>query len=44
MKVFVDAAFCQGREEKVQRQPHIVRGYFGGPHILYTLDANPLIF
>ncbi|MFF8196757.1 IS630 family transposase, partial [Streptomyces bobili] len=21
-----------------QRQPHIVRGYFGGPHVHYTLE------
>ncbi|MGW0596864.1 hypothetical protein ACWD11_06905 [Streptomyces sp. NPDC002776] len=21
-----------------QRQPHIGRGYFGGPHVRYTLD------
>ncbi|WP_434098309.1 IS630 family transposase [Streptomyces mirabilis] len=25
-----------------QRQPHIVRGYFGGPHVRYTLEENPL--
>ncbi|MFD9116778.1 IS630 family transposase [Streptomyces bottropensis] len=27
-----------------QRQPHIVRGYFGGPHVRYTLEENPLSF
>ncbi|WP_406134452.1 IS630 family transposase [Streptomyces zaomyceticus] len=27
-----------------QRQPHIIRGYFGGPHVLYTLDENPMSF
>ncbi|MCY0963128.1 IS630 family transposase [Streptomyces sp. H27-H5] len=27
-----------------QRQPHIVRGYFGGPHVRYVLDGNPLSF
>ncbi|MGW6392899.1 IS630 family transposase [Streptomyces sp. NPDC055103] len=27
-----------------QRQPHIVRGYFGGPHVRYVLDENPLSF
>ncbi|MEV5283262.1 hypothetical protein [Streptomyces sp. NPDC052811] len=21
-----------------QRQPHIVRGYFGGPHVRYTFE------
>ncbi|WP_312635728.1 IS630 family transposase [Streptomyces noursei] len=25
-----------------QRQPHIVRGYFRGPHVRYTLNENPL--
>nr|WP_226599921.1 IS630 family transposase [Streptomyces violascens] len=25
-----------------QRQPHIVRGYFGGPHVRYILDENPI--
>ncbi|WP_234444714.1 IS630 family transposase [Streptomyces sp. NRRL F-525] len=25
-----------------QRQPHIVRGCIGGPHVLYTLEQNPL--
>ncbi|WTT48770.1 IS630 family transposase [Streptomyces zaomyceticus] len=27
-----------------QRQPHIIRGYFGGPHVRYTLDENPMSF
>ncbi|XUZ25114.1 transposase [Streptomyces sp. RMIT01] len=27
-----------------QRQPHIVRGYFGGPHVRYVLDKNPMSF
>jgi GrpB-like predicted nucleotidyltransferase (UPF0157 family) len=27
-----------------QRQPHIVRCYFGGPHVRYVLDENPLSF
>ncbi|MFD3330547.1 transposase, partial [Streptomyces sp. NPDC058701] len=27
-----------------QRQPHIVRAYFGGPHVRYVLDENPLSF
>jgi hypothetical protein len=27
-----------------QRQPHITRGYFGGPHVRYTLEQNPLSF
>ncbi|MDV9202612.1 IS630 family transposase, partial [Streptomyces sp. Wh19] len=27
-----------------QRRPHIVRGYFGGPHVRYVLDENPLSF
>ncbi|MFB7225161.1 IS630 family transposase [Streptomyces sp. NPDC056227] len=27
-----------------QRQPHIVRGYFGGPHVRYILDENPMSF
>ncbi|WP_437099857.1 IS630 family transposase [Streptomyces sp. enrichment culture] len=27
-----------------QRQPHIVRGYFGGPTVRYTLDENPMSF
>ncbi|MFI9041494.1 IS630 family transposase [Streptomyces sp. NPDC053726] len=27
-----------------QRQPHIVRGYFHGPHVRYTLSENPLSF
>jgi transposase len=26
------------------RQPHIVRGYFGGPHVRYALDKNPIRF
>lgn len=25
-----------------QRQPHIVRGSFGGPHVRYVLDENPI--
>ncbi|MDX3707708.1 hypothetical protein PV733_01780 [Streptomyces europaeiscabiei] len=25
-----------------QRQPHTVRGYFGGPHVRYPLEENPL--
>lgn len=25
---------------KRQRQPHIIRGYFGGPHVRYVLDEN----
>ncbi|MFD8396674.1 IS630 family transposase, partial [Streptomyces sp. NPDC059680] len=29
---------------KRQRQPHIVRGYFGGPHVRYTPDDNPTSF
>ncbi|MFE0705265.1 hypothetical protein [Streptomyces sp. NPDC058872] len=27
-----------------QRQPHIVRGYFGGPHVSYVLDENAMSF
>ncbi|MFF3609916.1 transposase [Streptomyces sp. NPDC002463] len=27
-----------------QRQPHIVRGYFGGPHARYILDENLMSF
>ena len=27
-----------------QRQPHIVRGYFGGPHVRYVLNGNPMSF
>ncbi|WP_406409265.1 hypothetical protein [Streptomyces sp. NBC_01643] len=27
-----------------QRQPYIVRGYFGSQHVLYTLDENPMSF
>ncbi len=27
-----------------QRQPHIVRGYSGGPHVRYVLDKNPMSF
>ncbi|WP_406419566.1 hypothetical protein [Streptomyces sp. NBC_01614] len=27
-----------------QRQPHIVRGYFGGPYVRHTLEQNPLSF
>nr|WP_079148412.1 IS630 family transposase [Streptomyces agglomeratus] len=27
-----------------QRQPHIVRSYFGGPHVHYTLNENYLSF
>ncbi|WP_197371866.1 transposase, partial [Streptomyces clavuligerus] len=27
-----------------QRQPHIVRGYFAGPHVRYALGENPLGF
>ncbi|WP_240965618.1 IS630 family transposase [Streptomyces zingiberis] len=27
-----------------QRQPHTVRGYFGGPHVRYVLDENPMSF
>ncbi|MFG2426812.1 IS630 family transposase [Streptomyces sp. NPDC048590] len=27
-----------------QRQPHTVRGYFGGPHIRYILGENPMSF
>ncbi|KOU62686.1 hypothetical protein [Streptomyces sp. IGB124] len=27
-----------------QRQPHIVRDYFGGPHVRYGLDENPMSF
>ncbi|MFF6839359.1 hypothetical protein ACFY8X_11235 [Streptomyces tanashiensis] len=30
--------FFRGR----QRQPHVVRGYFGGPHVRYALDENPM--
>ncbi|MGW1156560.1 IS630 family transposase [Streptomyces rubiginosohelvolus] len=26
-----------------QRQPQIVRGYFGGPHLRYVLNENPMI-
>ncbi|WP_327305925.1 helix-turn-helix domain-containing protein [Streptomyces sp. NBC_01298] len=26
------------------RRPHIVRGYFGGPHVRHTLDQSPLSF
>ncbi|MFE8979106.1 transposase [Streptomyces cyaneofuscatus] len=25
-----------------QRQPHIIRGYFGDPHVRYALDENPM--
>ncbi|MFG3510177.1 transposase [Streptomyces sp. NPDC047821] len=24
-----------------QRQPHIIRSHFGGPHVRYVLDRNP---
>jgi transposase len=27
-----------------QRQPHIIRGYFGGPHVHYVPDENPMSF
>ncbi|MFE2399649.1 IS630 family transposase, partial [Streptomyces sp. NPDC059425] len=27
-----------------QRQPHIVRGYFGGPHARYIVNENPMSF
>ncbi|MFF7250443.1 hypothetical protein ACFZBU_42000 [Embleya sp. NPDC008237] len=27
-----------------QRQPHIVCGYLGGPHVRYVLDENPMSF
>ncbi|MER6774465.1 hypothetical protein ABT389_32585 [Streptomyces bacillaris] len=27
-----------------QRQPHIVRGYFGGLHVRYVLDENSISF
>ncbi|ALO12410.1 transposase [Streptomyces venezuelae] len=27
-----------------RRQPHIVRGYFGGSRVRYVLDENPLSF
>ncbi|MFE9970522.1 hypothetical protein ACFYRD_07100 [Streptomyces hirsutus] len=27
-----------------QCQPHIVRGYFGGPTVRYVLDENPMSF
>ncbi|GGP77476.1 hypothetical protein GCM10010231_55520 [Streptomyces sindenensis] len=27
-----------------QRQPHVVRGYFGGPHVRYVLAENPMSF
>ncbi|MFD8583572.1 transposase [Streptomyces californicus] len=27
-----------------QRQPHIVRCYFGGPHVRYVLNENPMSF
>ncbi|MGW3927550.1 IS630 family transposase [Streptomyces microflavus] len=27
-----------------QRQPHIVRGYLGGPHVRCVLDGNPMSF
>ncbi|MFF1488515.1 hypothetical protein ACIGZH_15855 [Streptomyces sp. NPDC058319] len=27
-----------------QRQPHIVRDYFGGPAVRYVLDENPISF
>ncbi|MFF7438840.1 IS630 family transposase [Streptomyces sp. NPDC008122] len=27
-----------------QRQPRIVRGYFGGPHVRCILDENPMCF
>ncbi|MEU2920926.1 transposase [Streptomyces sp. NPDC006967] len=30
--------FFRGR----QRQPHVVCGYFGGPHVRYVLDENPI--
>ncbi|MFD9022358.1 transposase [Streptomyces sp. NPDC059570] len=29
---------------RCQQQPHIVRGYFGGPHVRYALDENPMSF
>lgn len=32
------------RWRRCQRQPYAVRGYFGGPHVLYTLDENLLRF
>ncbi|MGW1364927.1 IS630 family transposase [Streptomyces chartreusis] len=32
--------FFHGR----QRQPHNVRGYFGGPHVRYALNQNPMSF
>jgi transposase len=27
-----------------QRHPHIIRGYFGGPHVHYVPDENPMSF
>ncbi|MFF9753777.1 transposase [Streptomyces sp. NPDC014344] len=32
------------RRRQRQRQPHIVRGYFGGPTVRYALDENPMSF
>ncbi|MER7393986.1 hypothetical protein ABT381_00490 [Streptomyces sp. NPDC000151] len=32
------------RRRQRQRQPHIVRGYFGGPHVRYVLNENPMSF
>ncbi|MFC9853462.1 transposase [Streptomyces prasinus] len=32
--------FFRGR----QGRPRIVRGYFGGPHVRYVLDENPMSF
>lgn len=29
---------------KRQRQPHLVRGYFGGPHVRHVLNENPMSF
>ncbi|MGW2562306.1 hypothetical protein ACWCXB_24225 [Streptomyces sp. NPDC001514] len=27
-----------------RQRPHIVRGYFGGPHVRYVLDENTMSF
>ncbi|WP_331731026.1 hypothetical protein OHV05_37940 (plasmid) [Kitasatospora sp. NBC_00070] len=38
------AAETRGFFHRGQGQPHIVRGYFGGPRVRYALDENPLDF
>ncbi|NEC63838.1 IS630 family transposase [Streptomyces sp. SID9727] len=39
-ETFTAEVMCRFR----QRQPHIVHGYFGGPHVRYVLDENPMSF